>query len=198
MCYVRATTEECLALAFDKMSRGRNRKDELAKRELDVRSPHSKLFYLQKKLKKPIMHRDYLSRLLWKKRRDGSYLMVTSPTTSDLEPRRADFIRGSYMAALKMTKVGDSETRIELVVRYTEDNMPAWILRKAIATNLNYVTGVQEAFEQVRGMDEYDEVDGRALGFRLMNPGGEYNKAPWKGVARMIETHKGLKEMAEM
>ena len=51
-----------------------------------------------------------------------------------------------------------------------------YLMNRNLGSNLSYVTEIQECFLEPRKMEEYDSDDGKALGVRLMHPGGGEGK----------------------
>ena len=75
--------------------------------------------------------------------------------------------------------------------------VPAWVMNKMLIQNLSLTHRVQSYFQELRTLEEYDAADGKALGIRLMFPGGPKNKKRWEMVDEIVDSHAGLRKMAK-
>jgi len=74
--------------------------------------------------------------------------------------------------------------------------IPARASNLTISNDLTRLTEVQQYFQELRPLEEYDAIDGRALGMRLVHPGGPKNSSPWEAVQAVVDRHRGLKSLA--
>jgi hypothetical protein len=75
--------------------------------------------------------------------------------------------------------------------------VPEWVMNKMLIQNLSLTHRVQSYFQELRTLEEYDAADGKALGIRLMFPGGPKNKKRWEMVDALVDSHAGLRKMAK-
>ena len=200
---VRASPEEVLAHMWDRTGRGKRHEDDLEKTIDEEANGHSQLVYFKKRTPIVIANRDFLGRALWKKLAEGRFLLVARPAESEKRPNTdalsSKVVRGKYLSAVKITRINVNETRLEYVIHPSAGGViPKFIVNKLISSNLANVTAIQEYFQQLRKLEDYDEADGKAVGIRLMHPGGGSSKKKrWQQVAEMVEKHAGLKEAAK-
>jgi len=158
---------------------------------------HNELVYTQKRTPKIISDRDFLGRVVWKKEGEG-FVLVTSPEESDSRPIMNGVVRGKYLSAMRIKRENDGEATIEYVLQIDfGGSLPTWLTNSYVSSSAGYVSEIQEYFQELRKMEEYDGEDGRVLGVRLMHPGGEKGKKPWRTVRDVVEKHKGLRELGE-
>jgi hypothetical protein len=70
-------------------------------------------------------------------------------------------------------------------------------MNKILIQNLSLTHRVQSYFQELRTLEDYDAADGKALGIRLMFPGGPKNKKRWEMVDALVDSHAGLRKMAK-
>jgi len=70
----------------------------------------------------------------------------------------------------------------------------AYLINFYLAKNLGKVTDIQEYFQSLRGLDDFDAEDGRAMGEALCIKAGESKVAR---VGKFFRRYKGLREMGE-
>jgi len=97
---------------------------------------------------------------------------------------------------MRLKRKNNKETTVEYVFQIDFGGLlPAWLTNSYMSANAGYVTEIQEYFQELRRLVDYDAEDGRALGVRLMHPGGEKGKKPWRKVRAVVGRHKGLTEL---
>ena len=194
---VRARPEEVLAFLWDTMRRSARREDDVEKSAEEQVNGHNMLVYNKKRAPNNIIaDRDFLSRVVWKKEGDW-FVLVTSPEESDARPITDGVVRGKYPSAMRIKRKNDKETTLEFVIHPDAGgSLPVWLLNRYLGSNLGKVTEVQEYFQELRKMEDYDPDDGKALGVRLMHPGGEKGKKPWQKVGGVVEKHRGLNKLS--
>jgi hypothetical protein len=199
---VRAGPAQVLAHAWDTFGRFNNFEGTL-EQTLDEDGEHDKLLYLKKKLPNPFDDRDFLSRIVWRKRASG-YIFVSVPELSDARPLSSDVVRAKYPSMLKMTSTSDGSTQLEYIVRPDMGgNVPLWLARSLMGSSLAWVTEIREYFGGLRGLEEYDAKDGEAIGEVLVTKTGaekHHEKGETRAGARVraiMEKQKGLRELGE-
>jgi len=199
---VRARPEEVLAFLWDTMRRSAQREDDLEKSVEERINGHNMLMYNKKRSPKIIADRDFLHRAVWKKEGEG-FVFVTSPEESDAKPITDGVVRGKYPSAMKIKRKNDKETTLEYVIRPDAGgSLPSFIMNRYLGSNLGRATEIQEFFLALRGVEEWDADDARAVG-EVMCIKTAAEKHPKKGEnkqsARMrvlVNQFKGLKEVA--
>jgi len=111
---VRASPAEVLAYQWDSQGRDKRRADDLEKSVEGV-SDHNQLVYNLKKTPKVIANRDFLSRVLWRREADGSFLYVSVPEKSVERLPKKGVVRGKFPSAMRIKRKGEMETTIEYV-----------------------------------------------------------------------------------
>ncbi|GMI52212.1 hypothetical protein TeGR_g2169 [Tetraparma gracilis] len=122
---VRASPAQVLALVWDTVGRFNDYEDTLEK-TLDEDGEHSKLMYIKKKVPNPFDNRDFLTRMVWKKRGAG-FIYVSVPELSGAHPLSSDIVRANYPSMLKMACTSDGSTQLEFVLQ--PDAVNEWIER---------------------------------------------------------------------
>jgi hypothetical protein len=76
-------------------------------------------------------------------------------------------VRGTHKSVTKLEKIDSQWTKVVQVAEpCLGGRVPNSITNRWVVKSLAGVTAIQEYFEQLRGKDEYDYPDGRALGYR--------------------------------
>jgi len=201
---VRASPEEVLAFMWDTMRRSAQREDDLEKSVEERINGHNMLLYNKKRTPKIVADRDFLSKVLWKKEGEGFFL-VTSPEESDARPITDSAVRAKYPSVMKIERKNDKETTLQYVI-HPDFGGPGgfvYLMNRYTGSNLRRVTEIQEYFQALRGLEEWDADDARAVG-EVMCIKTKAEKHPENGEnkqsARMrvlVNQFKGLKEVAE-
>jgi hypothetical protein len=82
-------------------------------------------------------------------------------------------------------------------------SLPSWFIKRWVASQLTAVTLCQERFQSLRGLESWDEEDGRAVGNMLLNVTKAevyHEKGETRVEARvrgLMENVKGLKEVGD-
>jgi len=193
---VRARPEEVMAFLWDTMRRSARREDDLEKSVDERASRHNKLVYNKKRTPKIFADRDFLGRVVWKKEGEG-FVLVTSPEERDARPITDGVVRGKYPNAMKIKRKNDRETTLEYVLQIDfGGSLPTWLTNAYVGSSLRRLTAIQEYFLELRKMEDYAADDGKALGVRLMHPGGEKGKKPWQKVRDVVGTYRSLKKLS--
>jgi len=198
---VRARPEEVLAFMWDMMRRLARREDDLEKSVEEQVNGHNQLVYNKKRSPKIVADRDFLARFLWKKEGDG-FVYVTSPEESYARPMTDGVVRGKYPSAMRIKGKNDRETTLEYVIHPDAGgSLPSWLASRYLGSNLSYVTEIQEYFQALRGLEEWDADDARAAG-EVMCIKTKAEKHPEKGEnkqsARMRELFKKHQALGEI
>ena len=194
---VRARPEEALAFLWAPLRRSARREDDLEKSVEEQINGHNMLVYNRKRTPKIIADRDFLGRVVWKKEGEG-FLLVTSPEESGARPITRGVVRANYPSAMRIKRNNDKETTVDYVIHpdFGGSGGFVYLMNYYTSLNLQRVTAIQECFQELRKMEDYDADDGKALGVWLMHPGGEKGKKPWQKVRGVVEKHRGLRELS--
>ena len=192
-----AVPSQVLAFIWDTTKRSERREDDLEKSVEEQINGHNRLSYIRKKSPNSyIANRDFLGRGVWKKEGDG-FLLVTSPEESDVRPIKDGMVRAKYSSSMRIKWKNDKETTVEYVIHPdTGGRVPSFIFNRFMGSSLSFVTEIQQYFQELRSMEDYDADDGKALGVRLMHPGGDEGKKPWRKVRDVLEMHRGFNELS--
>jgi len=177
----RASPEEVLAFQWDAKRRSNLQEDDLEKSVEERINGHNTLVYVKKRTPKVISDRDFLGRAVWKKEGDG-FVYVTSPEESEARPMTDSVVRGKYLSAMRIARKNDKETTVTYVI-HPDFGGPggfAYLMNVYTASNLSDVTEIQEYFQALRGLEEFDADDARAVG-EVMCIKTEAEKYPEKG-----------------
>jgi hypothetical protein len=162
---VRASPEQIVSLVWDTFSRTNTYPDTAEKAIDEEKNGHNKLIYLRKRTIKFISDRDFYTRCIWKKDSKGNYIYVTVPEEGRAQPHSAGVVRATFPSTYRLTRLHNNRTRIELVVHPDPGgSIPRWVSNLYVAKQLFYVTSIEEYFQELRGIEEYDAYDGRAVG----------------------------------
>ncbi|GMI28253.1 hypothetical protein TeGR_g4924, partial [Tetraparma gracilis] len=217
---VRAESVQVLAFVWDVMSRAQSRFDDLEKEVDEAPNAHNQVVYRKWKTPSAIRNRDFVGRMVWK-REAGGFMVTTAPAntakrgkglqrmsslgtmTASMTLRKNRLVlpvRGRCPLSMRISDEASGFTKIQLVINLDLGGTVARlgpILRSVVASELRYAEGIQQYFLQLREKADFDEVDGRALGYRLIYPDAENRSAPRKAVARIFKLHKGLSQLAQ-
>jgi hypothetical protein len=194
---VKARPVDVLSFFLDTTSSSNVGKDDLEKYVVEAPNGHSQLVYLRVAVHGALMaDREFLSWTIWKKT-DNGFVLITRPEESAGRERKSTVdksaVRGQFPSAMKISRVSDSETRVEYIIHPRWGSSGAeWLFDRFVAARLERVTRVQQYFLELRTMGQYDAADGKAMGTRLMYPGGDKNKKPWEKVEDIVRKHRGL------
>jgi len=197
---VRASPKEVLAYLWDTMRRSARQEDDLEKSVDERINGHNQLGYTKRLTPKIIADREFLGRDVWKKGGEG-FVYVTTPEESEARPITDSVVRGKYPSAMKIKRKNDMETTLEYVIHPDAGgSLPSFIMNRYLGSNLSYVTEIQEYFQALRGLEEWDADDVRAVG-EVMCIKTKAEKHPEnKQSARMRELFKkqtALREIGE-
>jgi len=198
---VRARPEEVLAFTWDTMRRTEQKEDDVEKAVVEHVSDHNVLVYNKKRTPKIISDRDFLGRVVWKAKGQG-FVVVTSPEENALRPITDSAERGKYPSAMKIERKNDRETVLELVFQINfGGRLPTWLTNSYVGAIAGAVTEIQEYFQELRGVEEWDADDARAVG-EVMCIKTEAEKHPEKGeskkgarVRELFKKQKALKQI---
>ncbi|GMI24556.1 hypothetical protein TeGR_g3140 [Tetraparma gracilis] len=163
LAVVRASPVQVLAHVLDVKKRAGVRADHLEK-TLDEDGEHNKLLYLKKKVPNPFDDRDFLSRIVWRKRATG-YIFVSVPELSNARPLSSDVVRARLPSMLKMTSMNDGSTKLEPAgdskaklcnMSAKQANIIGGALASCIAANLTAPAAVDEWILRYPAMGELE------------------------------------------
>jgi len=215
---VRASPEEVMASLWDATRRSTRKDDDLEKSVEERVNRHNILVYNKKRFPKIVADRDFLGRAVWRERGEG-FVLVTSPEESDARPitddvgkrrgsrRRSSVesaVRGKFPSAMRIKRKNDKETTLEYVIHPDAGGLvPSFIMTRYLGSSLSYVTEIQEYFLALRGLDEWDADDARAVGevvciatMEEQHPEMGENKESVR-MRALFKQFKGLEEIAE-
>jgi len=179
---VRASPEEVLAFMWDTTSRSRRSDLELEKAVEARPNGHSLLYYSRKK--SPIEYisdREFLTRALWREEEDGSLLLAVSPESSSSRPESGKVVRAKNQGAMSIKWLNDRETVVSYAIHPDAGGpIPSFLMTRSIVKSLSTVTEIQEYFQSLRGLAEWDADDGRCVG-ELLCIKTKAEKRPEKG-----------------
>ena len=79
---------------------------------------HNDVLYVHKQVPAPLRNRDFLSRQVWKKMDDGSFMIATMPITSNSNPADNNkVVRARMSLAMRIVETGDHECTVEYVIQ---------------------------------------------------------------------------------
>jgi len=204
---VRSSPEEVLGFLWDfTRLRFAVRKDDAGKAVDENPNAHNQLLYRKVKGLGGLSDRDFVTRCIWKMDDEGHLFWTTIPEESEKRPPGSNSaVRGSYSSSMRLKRKNDKETTIEFVFHLTVGgDVPSFILNFGVVRQLERsVTAIQEFFQELRGLEEWDEDDGRAVGEVMCiktKAEKHHQKGESKAGARMrdlFKKHKGLREIAE-
>jgi len=198
---VRARPEEVLAFVWDTMGRSARREDDVEKSVEERVNGHNMLVYNKKRTPTSIADRDFLGRAVWKKEGDG-FILVTSPEESEARPIKDGVVRGSYRSALRINRKGEMETTVEYALHPDAGgHLKGWLMNRYLGSILGKVTEIQEYFQALRVLEEWDAEDTRAVG-EVMSIKTKAERHPENGEnkqsARMRELFKKHLALSEI
>jgi hypothetical protein len=190
---VRASPEEILAYVWDVNKRSGRYSDDLEK-ALDEDGNHNQLAYVKKEVA-VVKNRDFATRGVWRRVGDGKFVYVSAPAKNGRAPVE-DAVRAEFNSAMKLYGAGLNETKLEYLIQPNwGGKVPIWLSNMYVVSNLSYVSEIQEHFQSVRGLQVWDEADGRALAEILVAKSGD--KKAEARVMEAFEKSKGLRELGE-
>jgi len=162
---VRAEPEEVMGYFWDVNLRSKEGDNLNLQRFLDeTPNDHNMLLYVKLATPKVIADRDFLSRVLWKKHGTG-FVQAIVPEESEKRITLRGEVRGKYPSCLKVLKTENGETKLIYVINPDiGGSVPVWILNRQVKHNLAVVSNIQEYFQGLRKLAEWDERDGKAVG----------------------------------
>jgi hypothetical protein len=135
-------------------------------KSIETINGHHYVGYTKYRNKRPVADRDYLARFIWRAKGRG-FVLVSQDTLSPTHPVLKDVVRATSPFAMRISSVNTNETKLEYVTHPDyAGGLPSIIFNSYMKVNLSRVTAIQEYFLKTRRMEQYDEYDGRALGYR--------------------------------
>ena len=202
---VRAGPAEVLAYIIDLHKHSGRYEDDVEKDYVEKLNDHNTLAYVKKRSPNKIVRdRDFLSRGVWKREQNGSLLYVMKPEESAESPPSEDTVRAQYPSAIRLSRRNGKETTLAYVAHPDAGGLvPNFITDRFLGVNLGYVTEIQEYFQALRGLDEWDVEDGTCVAEGMVKKTEAEKRHEWGETtieARMRELflkQKGLGEIAE-
>jgi hypothetical protein len=202
---VRASAVDILAWTWDLKARATQREDDIQKEYVTTPNDHNYLVYIKKRSTKVVADRDFLSRATWRATGSGGFEYVSSPEESEKRQHQEGVVRAAYPSAMRIVKLAENETRLEYVIHPDSGgSIPGWLMSFFFAADLAYVTEIQEYFQRLRRLSEYDEKDGAAVGdtFMIKTKKERQRKRGTSKyqsrVASVVKSHVALKEFSAL
>ncbi|GMI24475.1 hypothetical protein TeGR_g1808 [Tetraparma gracilis] len=199
---VRASPEHVLAHVLDYYRRSKDTSKE-GERSMKVVNDHNRELYARYKPGFGLSGRDFLNRQIWRKLSDSSFVIVAASIESKDHPLLTDVVRGRFPLAMRLRGNADGTT-IENVIQIDfGGRAPALVTNLYMKSRLSQVTDIQVFHLGLRGLEEWDAMDGEAIGEVLVTKSDaekHHRKGETEVEARvrvMMEKHKGLKELGE-
>jgi len=228
---VRASTDEVLAFIWDTLRRSAHTESYLERSVDEHSNGHNKLIYVKKRMPKIVADREFLGRVVWRKEADG-FIFVNAPAESakrvlrvssgirrllsdglaELVAKNAKtkhkhekrVVRGMYYSAMRIKEKSEAETTLEYVVRPdTGGNIPSFVANLFLALSAAKVSEIQEHFQSLRKVEDWDEDDGRAVGeaMCIRTRAEKHHLSDESRVGArlrvLFKKHRGLREVAE-
>jgi hypothetical protein len=167
---VRATKEEVLSYMLDNGGRCRWSDLDVERSILEKMNGHRYVGYQCKKsidrAGLNIRGRDGVSDVVWKRLDNGSLLYVGVPTSHHLRPQSDyEIVRAKMIVSLLIKEISPGRCKIVYINQLDlGGNIPAWVNNFYMQNNLSLTYKVANFFQNLRGLEEWDEDDGRAVG----------------------------------
>jgi hypothetical protein len=183
----------------------------LARLVIEQSTPYDITVATVKRMPLPLYHREFVNRILATlKVETGDFLVcaqpvdglvfVGIPTEHDIAEHKPSMrVRAKMPVSFTIKETSTSGVcKIVCISQLdTGGRVPAWAMNKILIQNLSLTHRVQSYFQELRTLEEYDAEDGKALGIRLMFPGGPKYKKRWEMVVAIVDSHAGLRKMAK-
>jgi len=203
---VRASAKEVLALLWDTERRAGQRDDDLEKAVDERVNEHNMLVYHKKKSPHDFIDdRDFQHRIVWKQENEGIYLYMTAPEVNPNRVQGKDVARARLESSMRIKSIGEKLSSVEYVAYMDAGGrVPSFVVNAQVGSNLRRITVIQEYFQALRGLEEWDAEDGRSVGEVMCVKTKAERSGRIKGetkvgarVRGMFERYVGLKEAGE-
>jgi hypothetical protein len=201
---VRASKEQVLGFFWDSSARCRWGGSDSVRSILETKNDHHCIAYVCKRngthgVRLKLLPREGVNVHMWRREADESFVFVGIPTEHDLvEHIPAERVRATMPSCIIIKETSPGECRVVYVNQLNLGGaVPFWVMNHYMVMNLSLTHRVQSYFQELRTLEEYDTADGKALGIRLMFPGGPKNKKRWELLDEIVGAHAGLREMAK-
>ena len=168
---VRASPEAILASLWDTMSRATAYADINEKSIDEIKSDHNQLIYMRSKLStnSAVRDREIFQRCVWKYLGGVVYIFVAEPEENENKRPAGGTdgkaVRARYPRAMKITRLNEVETRLDYVILPDAgSSLPSIISNRNAISSMSLVTTIQERFQSLRKLRNWEEGDGRAVG----------------------------------
>jgi hypothetical protein len=200
---VKAPKMVALAYLLDMVARCRWGPSDLERTIVETKNDHHLIAYLSKRSTHgagfEIKPRHGCQAVLWREEADGSFVLVGTPVKHPtVEDKPTDRVLTNMWSSTHIKEISPGVCKIV----YTNQldlggSVPVWVMNYYVVMNLSLTFKMQNYFQELRTLQEYDKFDGAAIGTRLMHPGGLKNLKRWEQVADIVRKHAGLREMAK-
>ena len=150
-----------------------------------------------------IADRDWPARHVWTKSGTG-FLYVVSPEAGPNRPVPHRVVRGKNPGAMRIKRKNDNDTIIDYIIHPDAGGqIPAFLMNRGLGRSLSTITDIQEHFQEMRSLSEWDENDGRCVGevmcikSKAEKHGGKGESKIQRRVAELWRKHKALQEVGD-
>jgi hypothetical protein len=162
---VRASCADVLSYACGDKKRSVRQDRDLEKSIDEAPNAHNKLVYYRKRMAKPFDDRDFLSRFVWKATEDGVFVYVSKAEESRKRHELPGVLRAKLPSVMKLTRISATATQVDYIVHPdARATLPRSITKSIVKALLNRVSDLQQFFQCMRTLSQYDADDGRAIG----------------------------------
>jgi len=216
---IRASANEVMAFLLDPTRRMSRKEGDLEKSLDESPNDHNQLVYKKRRMA-IISDREFLSRRVWSRNSDGSFLLAGKPAESERRPnlsrrgsvrrpsgahhREHRVVRGEMCFAFMIVPKGERECVVEYVINpHMGGSVPFWLAKAGMKSQLSKVVEIQKYFQSHRTVSEWDASDGVEIG-ELMVLKTKNEKHLKKGESRiaarlreLFRSHNGMREIGE-
>jgi hypothetical protein len=215
----RTTPEDALAYQWDFMARHLAKADTIEKEVLEEANEHNKIVHMVKVIPKPFRDRELVMRFVWKKLDDDTFVFVIEPTSHEKYPEGAirrgslsgltadkgERARARFPTVVKFTRAGTGLTKVDYLLQLDIGGNDlgnfSSLMRIYLVQQLKRTFELNCYFQALRGSEEYDAVDGEAVGEVMMvrtKTEELRRRGETKSSARMREMFKRYRGLREI
>ena len=142
-----------------------------SEKTVEIHNDHHTLQYYVKPFPNPVHDREWHVSVITKMVDEKTVVMVSVPCFLKEKARnvRPDRVRAEAQNLYKLTKISDSETRVDF---YAEielgGHIPRWIINRELPKFMCKPTRWQEHFQHQQKLNQLTEEDGKNMGIMLM------------------------------
>jgi len=196
---VRCGIEDLLAYIWNADDRSGKDLNATEKRVVKHKSACHQILYTREMLGGVLSPRDFLTSRIWKKLSHDEYIVVSHPCTDKEILTEVKTLHGVVRAErhgiLKLKRIDDNKTKLDMLVSpHLRGRIPLFYVNSIMSGYLGYAREATRYFLELRGMEDYDEMDGNHIAEELViahDTGGQ------RAVEIELGKFKGLREMEE-